>query len=264
MYYLRWVPRDFGAIAYLCAGKCSAVDQEVNLHAILWIMALIGPLLRSPTGMDVQLLGLALGLGAASAISPGPLLVLVVSTTLHRGFLAGLRIAVAPLLTDAPILGIGLLTLHALPRAALGGIGLVGGLFLGALGIHEALYARRAPLPSSGVPEVGEHEAGGEHELLRGVAVNLLNPSPWLFLLTVMAPLLALTWPRSPANTVGFVVVFYLLLVGGKITLAAALTMLRSHFRPRLYRGALLLAGLLLCAIGAGLAWHGWLGLTEA
>jgi hypothetical protein len=40
--------------------------------------------------------------------------------------------------------------------------------------------------------------------------------------------------------------------------------MLGSHFRPRLYRGALLLGGLLLCAIGAGLAWRGWLNLTGA
>jgi threonine/homoserine/homoserine lactone efflux protein len=207
--------------------------------------------------MDVQLLDLALILGATSAISPGPLLALVVSSTLHRGFWAGLRVAVAPLLTDAPILGIGLLTLHALPLAALGGIGLAGGLFLVGLGIEQALKARQASPPNLAVPA-----AAGDHELVRGVVVNLLNPSPWLFLLTVMAPLLALTWPHSPASAVGFVVVFYLLLVGGKIALAAALTILRSHFRPRLYRGTLLLAALLLCAIGAGLAWRGWLGLT--
>lgn len=207
--------------------------------------------------MDVQLLGLALILGATSAISPGPLLALVVSATLQRGFWAGLRVDVAPLLTDAPILGIGLLTLHALPQAAVGAIGLAGGLFLVGLGIEQALNARQA-LPNLAMPP-----AAGEHELLRGVVVNLLNPSPWLFLLTVMAPVLALTWPRSPASAVGFVVVFYLLLVGGKIALAAALTILRSHFRPGLYRGALLLAALLLCAIGAGLAWRGWLTLTR-
>jgi len=181
--------------------------------------------------MDVQLLGLALILGATSAISPGPLLALVVSSTLHRGFWAGLRVAVAPLLTDAPILGIGLLTLHALPLAALGGIGLAAGLFLVGLGIEQALKARQASPPNLAVPA-----AAGDHELVRGVVVNLLNPSPWLFLLTVMAPLLALTWPHSPASAVSFVVVFYLLLVGGKIALAAALTILRSHFRPRLYR----------------------------
>src|SRR2546423_10277960 len=133
--------------------------------------------------MNVQLIGLALVLGAISAISPGPLLALVVSSTLHRGFLAGLRIAVAPLLTDAPILGIGLLTLHALPAAALGGIGLAGGLFLVGLGIQQALKARQAVLPSLAMPA-----AAGEHELLRGVVVNLFNPGPWLLLLTVMAP----------------------------------------------------------------------------
>jgi threonine/homoserine/homoserine lactone efflux protein len=209
--------------------------------------------------IDVQLLGLALSLGAASAISPGPLLVLIVNTTLHRGFLAGLRIAVAPLLTDAPILGISLFALNALSRTALGGIGLAGGLFLMAFGIQEALYARRALLLSS-----GGSKAAGEHELLRGVAVNLLNPHAWLFLLTVIAPLLALTWPRSPASAVGFVIGFYLVLVAGKVTVAASLTMLRWHFRPRLYRGALLLGGLLLCAIGAGLAWRGWFRLTGA
>jgi len=209
--------------------------------------------------IDVQLLGLALSLGAASAISPGPLLVLIVSTTLHRGFLAGLRIAVAPLLTDAPILGLGLFVLDALSRAALGGIGLAGGLFLMVFGIQEALYARRASLLSS-----GGSETEGEHELLRGVAVNLVNPNAWLFLLTVIAPLVAVTWPRSPTSAVGFVVVFYLVLVAGKVTVAASLTILRSHFRPRLYHGALLLGGLLLCAIGAGLAWCGWLRLTSA
>lgn len=211
------------------------------------------------TGMDIQLLGLALILGAISAISPGPLLAMVVSSTLYRGFWAGLRIAIAPLLTDAPVLAISLLTLHALPVAALGGIGLAGGLFLVGLGIEQGFKARQAVLPSS-----AGAVATGEYELLRGVVVNLLNPSPWLFVLTVMAPVLAATWPHSPASAVEFVFVFYLLLIGGKICLAAALAFFRSYFRPRLYRGALLLAALLLCAIGASLAWHGWLGLAGA
>jgi len=210
-----------------------------------------------PVWMDAQLLALAVSLGAASAISPGPLLVLVVGTTLHRGFLAGLRIAIAPLLTDAPILAIGLITVGALPEPALGGLGLAGGLFLVALGTREARHARRAQLPNFSAAS-----AEGGHELFRGVAVNLLNPSPWLFLLTVMAPLLAVTWPRSRASAVGFVVVFYLLLVGGKVALAGVLAMLRSRFPPRLYRGALLLAGLLLVAIGVGIAWQGWGRLT--
>jgi threonine/homoserine/homoserine lactone efflux protein len=42
-------------------------------------------------------------LGAVSAISPGPLLVLIINTALHRGFLAGLRIAVALLLRGVAV-----------------------------------------------------------------------------------------------------------------------------------------------------------------
>ena len=41
--------------------------------------------------MRYVLLGLTLGLG--SGISPGPLLALVISTTLARGFKAGARVA---------------------------------------------------------------------------------------------------------------------------------------------------------------------------
>jgi len=46
---------------------------------------------------------MGLGLGLAAGASPGPLLTLVVSSTLARGFGAGLRVALAPVLTDAPI-----------------------------------------------------------------------------------------------------------------------------------------------------------------
>ena len=46
----------------------------------------------------------ALTLGLAAGVSPGPLLALVVSATLERGFGAGLRVASAPLVTDLPII----------------------------------------------------------------------------------------------------------------------------------------------------------------
>ena len=45
----------------------------------------------------------AFALGFGAGISPGPLLTLVLTSTLQRGFGAGLRVALAPLLTDAPI-----------------------------------------------------------------------------------------------------------------------------------------------------------------
>jgi threonine/homoserine/homoserine lactone efflux protein len=211
--------------------------------------------------VDVRLLALAVSLGAASALTPGPLLVLGVGATLERGFLAGLRIAIAPLLTDAPILALGLLTLGTLPRMVLGGLGLAGGLFLVVLGGRKAWGAPRAQLPPVDAAGPGGNDRG---DVLRGVTVNLLNPNAWLFVLTVIAPLVALTWPRSRASAVGFVVVFYVFLVGGRVALTAGLAVLRSRLSLRAFRGLLLVAGLLLAAIGASLAWQGWDRLIAA
>ncbi len=60
--------------------------------------------------MELVLIGL--GLGLAAGVSPGPLLTLVVSSTLARGFGAGLRVALAPVLTDAPIIVLAILVLQ--------------------------------------------------------------------------------------------------------------------------------------------------------
>ena len=46
--------------------------------------------------------GLVLGL--SGGLVPGPLLTLVASETLRHGAAAGIRVALAPLLTDAPII----------------------------------------------------------------------------------------------------------------------------------------------------------------
>ena len=51
--------------------------------------------------------GAALGLSAG--FSPGPLLTLVLTETLHHGVKAGIRVALAPMITDAPIIVLTLL-----------------------------------------------------------------------------------------------------------------------------------------------------------
>ncbi len=79
------------------------------------------------------LLGLSLGLGAG--LSPGPLLTLVITATLERGFGAGLRVALAPFITDLPIILATLLFLNSLPEVAVVGLTLAGGLFVLYLGV---------------------------------------------------------------------------------------------------------------------------------
>ena len=85
--------------------------------------------------MDLQVIdyfGKGTLLGLAAGFSPGPLTVLVIGETLRHGLRSGLQVAIAPILTDIPII---LLTMLILEKAlnypvVFGAISLAGGAFL--------------------------------------------------------------------------------------------------------------------------------------
>jgi threonine/homoserine/homoserine lactone efflux protein len=166
-------------------------------------------------------------LGLSGGLAPGPLLTLVASETLRHGAAAGVRVALAPLLTDAPIVLATLLVLQPLadqpmPLALLH---LGGGLYLGWLAF-EGLRFQGADLSSA--PPSGS--------LWRGVIANFLNPSPYLFWLTVGAPTVLAAWQESRLAMVVFIAAFYTLLVGSKVLLALGLGRSRRTLRSRGYR----------------------------
>jgi threonine/homoserine/homoserine lactone efflux protein len=192
------------------------------------------------------LLGIGLGLGAG--VSPGPLLALVLTNTLKRGFGAGLRVAVAPVITDAPIVLATLLAVDALPGAAVRALGGAGGVYLLWLGASTLASARSTTLDDA-------RGAGTRGDLWQGVVANILNPHPWLFWLSVGAPILSTTWGRAPGRGVAFLVGFYGLLLGSKVVLAGMVAVARRRMVERWYRLALAVAGVLLSAAGALLLW---------
>jgi threonine/homoserine/homoserine lactone efflux protein len=196
--------------------------------------------------MDSFLLGLSLGLGAG--VAPGPLLALVIRTTLQDGAGAGIRVAFSPLLTDVPIIALALVLAASLPEAALGALGIAGGAFVIWLGV-EALRESPAQV------EAAAGAAAPQRDLLRGALTNALSPHPWVFWLTVGAPILA---QGDAADSVLFLVAFYLLLIGVKVAVALAI----GAGRGRLTQGrgyVLLLRGsaLLLLVTGVLLAVEG-------
>ncbi|MDY0351510.1 MAG: LysE family transporter, partial [Desulfobulbaceae bacterium] len=71
-------------------------------------------------------------LGLSAGFAPGPLLALVISETLRHGIPAGVRVALAPIITDLPIILLTLLVLAKLSafHNILGALSLAGGLFL--------------------------------------------------------------------------------------------------------------------------------------
>ena len=85
--------------------------------------------------LDVVTRGTVLGL--AAGFSPGPLTLLVISETLRHGLGAGVRVSLAPLLTDLPLIVLSVLLLERLAAvpAAAGVIALAGAAFLFYLGV---------------------------------------------------------------------------------------------------------------------------------
>ena len=67
-----------------------------------------------PRRWTPSLLGLSLGLGAG--LAPGPLLALVIRSSLQDGIAAGVRVAFSPLLTDVPIIVVAVLLAASLPE----------------------------------------------------------------------------------------------------------------------------------------------------
>ena len=165
--------------------------------------------------------------GLSGGLAPGPLLALVAHETLRHGVRAGIAVALAPLLTDAPIILATLWLLKSLAEqnVVLAILSLSGGGYLLWLGIDGLRFQGADLAPNS--------PAGS---LRRGVMANFLNPNPWLFWLTVGAPIIVEAWQGAGELAVGaFVAAFYILLIGSKIALALVLGRGRRILRDKGY-----------------------------
>jgi threonine/homoserine/homoserine lactone efflux protein len=176
-------------------------------------------------------------LGFTAGFTPGPLMALVMSESLQRSWRAGLRVGLAPLITDGPIIALSLcaLSFGGGNPALLGIISLCGAAFLLWLA-YESFNAR---MPHSDVSASG-------HSLTKGVITNLLSPSPWLFWLTVGGPIVVQAGHAGLAGPLLFAVGFYFPLVGTKVVLAIAAERSRTFLKGKWYRWIMQLLGVAL------------------
>lgn len=191
--------------------------------------------------MNVSFLsGLLLGL--AAGVAPGPLLTLVVSQTLRFGTAEGLKVALAPLLTDLPIVLVSVLLLSRLSGSGtvFGVISLTGGLYLGFLAL-EAL--RTEPVET-------DFSDADPKSWRRGALVNFLNPHPYLFWMTVGGPLILKGMQKDPISPLLFVTGFYILLIGSKLFLAGVIGRYRGFLSSRGYVIVVRSLGLVLAGLG--------------
>ena len=181
---------------------------------------------------SVALAGVALGLSAGFA--PGPLLTLVLSQTLAHGPREGVKVALAPVITDSPIILAAWLVLSRLADtpAVLGIVALAGAALLCRYGWE----CFQAPPPGGGDPSLAPRS------ILRGVAANFANPHPYLFWATVGVPLLLEAAAVGAAAVVAFLGAFYVCIIGAKVAAAVLAGRFRRFLSSRTYR--LLMAGL--------------------
>ncbi len=180
-------------------------------------------------------------LGLSAGFAPGPLLTLVISETLKHDIKSGIKVALAPFITDLPII---LLTLFVLTKLSnfhsiLGMISLTGGLLL--------LFMGYKSLCTKGV-ELNLQEAKPK-SLTKGILVNILSPHPYLFWFSVGAPTMTKAMNQNFIAPVAFISGFYICLVGSKIILAIIVGKSKSFLKGLVYIYTMRFLGLVLCGL---------------
>ena len=177
-------------------------------------------------------------LGLAAGFSPGPLLVLVISETLRHSVKDGIKVSLAPVITDVPILVVSLFILKQLSNfnILLGIISILGGFFVLFLG-YESLRTKGVEL---------NLEEQSSNALKKGVITNALNPHPYVFYLTVGAPIIFKALDKNFLNAAAFLGSFLFLLVASKVILAIIAGKSRTFLKGNTYINIMRILGILL------------------
>ena len=112
------------------------------------------------------------GLGFLGASQPGPFQAFIISQTLQLGWRRALRAALAPLISDGPIILLVLLVLHQVPLFLQRFLFVAGGLFLFLLA-WRAWNNWRSQVGDSTVTVVTN-----DRTLLKAIGMNFLSPGP--------------------------------------------------------------------------------------
>jgi threonine/homoserine/homoserine lactone efflux protein len=186
--------------------------------------------------IDLIIAGILLGIYAG--LSPGPMLLLVVSQTIKHDFKEGLKVAFAPLISDIPIIIISLIIISFLEgyKSILGIISILGGVYLVYLAYESFKFK---PLKVDVVVR-------NPKSLRKGVTLNLVNPSPYIFWITIGSPIIIPAYMINPVAPFEFIISFYIFLVGAKICVAYITGKSREFVTGKTYLHIMNILGILI------------------
>ena len=187
--------------------------------------------------MDIFLsAGITLGLSAG--FSPGPLSTLVISHSFRYGTREGIKVAMAPFITDVPIVLVSVFVMAQLrdSKTAFGLISMIGAAVLFYLA-YESFRVDKVAV---------ETGAADSRSVLKGTLVNFLSPNPYLFWLTIGGPKVVEAWIDSASAAVEFLVGFYVCLVGSKVIMAIVAARSKHLLAGKVYRYVMRILGVAL------------------
>ncbi len=190
-----------------------------------------------------------IGFGFAAASQPGPFQTYLISQSLMRGWQRTLPSALAPLVSDGPIILLCVLVLSQVPDWLQRVLYIAGGLFI----LYLAYGAFRSWRDFDVNAAQPESTVDG---LPKAVLMSILSPSPYLFWTLVTGPILVAGWREMPMNGVGFLAGFYIAMLS---TLAAIILIFSTAARlgPKVNRALLGISSIALFFFGLYQLWKG-------
>jgi threonine/homoserine/homoserine lactone efflux protein len=157
---------------------------------------------------------------------PGASQAYMINQAVRYGWGRAALVSLAPLLADGPIILVAVLLLSLVPPWAMAVLQIVGAGF-----IFYLTYLAISRLLSK---ESDANAPRRSFSLLAAVTINLLNPVVYLYWTTVSGPILVQAWRVIPLLGLGFLLIFYGVMVitsNGLILLICGLKQLGSKVR---------------------------------
>ena len=135
-------------------------------------------------------------------MQPGPFQTYVIGHTLDSGWRRTLPVALAPLLSDGPIILLALLVLNQMPSWLERVLYVAGGLFV--LYLAASAFREWQRFDENEPAE----EASTGQSVLKAAMTNALNPAPYVFWLSATGPILLDGWREGVVHGLGFLAAF--------------------------------------------------------
>lgn len=160
-------------------------------------------------------------------------------------------IAIAPLITDLPIVFLSIYILKSFSNTEfiLGVLSIIGGIFLIYMAIGNFRYSPGANITKSSYSS----------SIKYGVITNILSPYPYLFWITIGSPTFIKAGKSGTSNSFAFIIGFYLLLVGSKVILALISSKVKGFLNSTTFEKIMKLTGVILLILAVIMIYEGFL-----